>query len=164
MAIKIENEDRTYDRFQTTCSHCGRVLSYSRKDIKSHRRWPNGFIYCPACKAPIGHSEEYLVSKGEEVAEKEIAEEKAAKERRAVAATVRAYRVPMIILLAFGIPTLLLGVILSALCPLPGSEEGMIGMLIPGLIFTVMGLAMVIIAIVFAGKVKIKQRELKQKE
>ena len=164
MAIRIENEAGAYDRFQITCSHCGRVISYSRKDIKVHRRWPNGFIYCPACKAPIGHDENNLSAQGADVIEKEMLSEKEQKDRSAIAAQIRAYKVPKIILLSIGIPTLVLGAILTAFCWAPNSEAGMLGMLIPGLFLFSVGLFMVIFGGAFARRIKARQAYLAKKE
>ena len=75
MAIKIENHNSAYDVFKVTCPSCGRALSYERMDVRSHRRWPNGFIYCPGCKAPIGHNEANLFKTGEEIIAKRKAQE-----------------------------------------------------------------------------------------
>ena len=66
MAIVVENDSNSKDRFKVKCNCCGRELSYSRADVKLHRRWPNGFIYCPGCKTPIGHIEDNLVERGTE--------------------------------------------------------------------------------------------------
>lgn len=58
---KIVDNKGYYDYFEAKCPHCGSTVRYSRREIKAHNRWPNGFIYCPKCKTPIGHEENYYV-------------------------------------------------------------------------------------------------------
>ena len=53
--MKITSVNGVYDMFKCQCPKCGVEFEYSRKNIRLHRRWPNGFVYCPKCKAPIGH-------------------------------------------------------------------------------------------------------------
>lgn len=80
MAIKIDNNENLNDTFKIKCPSCGRALSYERRDIKSHRRWPNGYIYCPGCKAPIGHSEANLFKTGDDIKAERKAQEEANKQ------------------------------------------------------------------------------------
>lgn len=75
MAVKIESQNCANDVFKVTCPSCGRALSYERRDVKSHRRWPNGYIYCPGCKAPIGHNEANLFKTGDEIDSERIVKE-----------------------------------------------------------------------------------------
>ncbi len=53
--MKVTSKDGLYDMFKCRCPRCGVEVEYSRRDIRPHRRWSNGFIYCPRCKSPIGH-------------------------------------------------------------------------------------------------------------
>ena len=53
--MRIVNRDGAYDIFRSKCPRCGVEFEYSRRSIRPHRRWPNGFVYCPKCKMPIGH-------------------------------------------------------------------------------------------------------------
>ena len=50
MAVKISSQKGSFDQFKTKCPHCGVELEYTRNDIQPHRRWKNGFFYCPRCK------------------------------------------------------------------------------------------------------------------
>ena len=38
------------------CPHCGQHIEYYRSDVRPHRNYPNGFVYCPNCSRPIGYS------------------------------------------------------------------------------------------------------------
>ena len=60
MAVEIVKSERPLDWFEVTCPHCGAELRYPRYDVQAHGRWPNGFIYCPKCKNPVGHEETNL--------------------------------------------------------------------------------------------------------
>lgn len=73
MAIVIENVENEKDKFKIKCQCCGRDLTYLRSDIKSHRRWPNGFVYCPGCGTPNGHNEENIILHGEEIEKQNVA-------------------------------------------------------------------------------------------
>ena len=66
MAVRIGSRKGSFDQFKTKCPHCGVELEYTRTDIQPHRRWKNGFFYCPRCKNPVGHEESNLVQSGEE--------------------------------------------------------------------------------------------------
>ena len=66
MAVRISSRKGSFDQFKTKCPHCGVELEYTRNDIQPHRRWKNGFFYCPRCKNPVGHEESNLVQSGEE--------------------------------------------------------------------------------------------------
>lgn len=56
-AVKVTkyNNDLINDgkSYTTNCVKCGRVISAQTKDFRPHGRFPEGFIYCPVCKAPI---------------------------------------------------------------------------------------------------------------
>ena len=47
---ELINDGKSYT---TNCVKCGRVISAQTKDFRPHGRFPEGFIYCPVCKAPI---------------------------------------------------------------------------------------------------------------
>ena len=61
MAVEIIDEPiqnkRPLDWFEVKCPHCEADLRYPRYEVQAHKRWPNGFIYCPKCKNPVGHEE-----------------------------------------------------------------------------------------------------------
>ena len=42
-----------------TCPHCGQTVQFYRSDIRPHRRFPHGFVYCPHCSKPIAYSPLY---------------------------------------------------------------------------------------------------------
>ncbi|MDO4207582.1 MAG: hypothetical protein Q4D15_08330 [Lachnospiraceae bacterium] len=37
----------------TTCFYCGHQISAHAEDFSVHRRYPEGFIYCPVCHKPL---------------------------------------------------------------------------------------------------------------
>ena len=37
----------------TTCFYCGHQISAHAEDFSAHRRYPEGFIYCPVCHKPL---------------------------------------------------------------------------------------------------------------
>ena len=121
MAITVENATRPnrYDHFKVQCRRCGRELSYTRRDVLSHRRWPNGFIYCPACKTPNGHREDNLVESGEIYEEKEAVRKKEEKKKLAEQYTkeelekeIAKYSVQKVVFLPIGITLMSIGLIL----------------------------------------------------
>lgn len=134
MARVADNTGR-YDIFKVKCTHCGREIKYGRKDIRQHRRWPNGFIYCPGCKAPIGHDENNLFESGQEVLDKRAQEiQKRAEERskiqgadvKALPSQAKVYRILKIVLLATGIPTLVTGALGTLLAGASVFEEALL--------------------------------------
>ena len=38
------------------CPHCDFEIRYDLNQVRAHRKWPNGFIYCPNCDKPVGHN------------------------------------------------------------------------------------------------------------
>ena len=120
---KVANNAGVYDVFKVKCIHCGREITYGRRDIRPHRRWPNGFIYCPGCKVPIGHEESNMFQTGEEVLEKRAQEIQRRAEARgnvkALPSQAKTFRVLKIVLLVTGIPTLVAG----ALCVMIGAAN-----------------------------------------
>ena len=53
--MKITNSEGLYDCFKGKRPKCGVEFEYTRRDIRAHRRWLNGFIYYPRYKIPVGH-------------------------------------------------------------------------------------------------------------
>lgn len=155
---RVANNTGVYDVFKTKCKHCGREITYGRRDIRPHRRWPDGFIYCPACKQPMGHDEGNMFQTGEEVLEKRAQEIQRRAEARnkgrvninALPAKAKTYRILKIVLLATGIPTLVAG----ALCVLIGAANVIpwYATLICGLLVFPLGLGCTIAGGVFAKK------------
>ena len=61
MAIKIVEEETLINqgaKYKVTCPVCGTVVEYLKRDVSIHRRFPNGFVYCPRCKNPLAHNED----------------------------------------------------------------------------------------------------------
>ena len=53
--------------YQQTCEECKTVVKY-KDDSLDFRPWfADGFIYCPTCKKPLRHKEEYAIDKKEDV-------------------------------------------------------------------------------------------------
>lgn len=183
MAITVENATpiNRYDRFKVQCPRCGRELSYSRRDVLSHRRWPNGFIYCPGCKTPIGHREDNLVESGEIYAEKEAVRKKEEKKKLAEQYTqeelekeIAKYSVQKVVFLPIGITLMVIGLILVMVFnnlsaqnvdPLNPNPQNMYLLFssLASLIFAG-GLVFFIIALVLFSKVKKRKELLRIKE
>ena len=55
MAIKVikENTDRN-SKYKVSCG-CGSVIEYTGSDLRYHRNYPEGYIYCPVCGQPVAH-------------------------------------------------------------------------------------------------------------
>lgn len=145
MAIKIENDLATNDVFNARCNHCGRIISYQRKDLRIHRNYPKGFIYCPSCKAPIAHLEENFVRHGESLGGEQDSYNYE---------QIRGYRIAKILLFSFGIPLLVLGPALLTLAALKITD---LSTTTAGIIFVFpfsIGLSMVILGGVFSKKIR----------
>ena len=151
MAIEVTKQTGIYDRFKTKCPHCGTELTYTRNNVRPHNRWPNGFIYCPNCKRPIGHDEANLVESGEEVLKKRADYEGADIEQ--LRNQIRRMRAPKIVLLAVGIPFLVLGAFLFTVSMTWWSSWGLV--IISFLMFNT-GLSMTICGGVLSRLIKTK--------
>lgn len=113
MAIEVTNNAGRFDRFKTKCPHCGRELSYARNNIRPHHRWPNGFLYCPGCKRPVGHSEDNIVEKGEDILRERAKQENVSVED--LEKQIRKLTVPKNVMFGIGIPLLVIGAVLFTL-------------------------------------------------
>lgn len=54
----IEEKDPVFRR---ECEYCLSKLEYKLKDLGYRPWYPKGFVYCPKCKRPLRHSENYEV-------------------------------------------------------------------------------------------------------
>lgn len=154
MAIQVTKDTGKYDRFKAKCKYCGKEITYGRNNVRPHRRWPNGFVYCPGCKRPIGHEESNLEISGEELLKQSAIAQNVDADK--LERQIRKLRVPKIVLLAVGIPVLVIGAVLFTI-----SLTGMFGgswilRLIFFLVFNI-GLSMVITGGVFARLINHKQ-------
>ena len=66
MAVRITNrsiEDRRgkESTYKVTCPKCETTFTYQKFDLRTHRRFREGYIRCPNCKTPIGHKESRFV-------------------------------------------------------------------------------------------------------
>ena len=118
MSVQVTDKSGIHDRFKTKCPYCGRELTYDRRNVRPHRRWPNGFIFCPGCKRPIGHNEANLFQSGDEV----LKEKEAQRKPRDVSnrECPRAFVVLRSVMFGVGIPTLITGAFLFTLALILG--------------------------------------------
>lgn len=49
---RILNENKGFT-YVTNCPFCGRSVGCKIQDFQKHKRYPEGFLYCPVCKHPI---------------------------------------------------------------------------------------------------------------
>ena len=175
MAVRVENKIPTNrnDFFKITCRRCGREISYNRKDVLSHRRWPNGFIYCPVCKTPNGHREDNLVETGDVFTVKEAQRQYETKKivaeqynKEDLEKEINSYSKQKKVLFALGIPLMAVGLTLAMIFTYLGGgnpqNDNVYYMLstVASLIFGA-GLVLFIISLALVSKIK-KRRELLQ--
>ncbi|MCF0142841.1 MAG: hypothetical protein HUJ75_05635 [Parasporobacterium sp.] len=48
--------------YHQTCPNCHTWLSYTDKSLDFRPWFPDGFVYCPKCKKPLRHNENYAVN------------------------------------------------------------------------------------------------------
>ena len=52
--------------YRQTCEQCKTVVQY-QDDILDFRPWfADGFVYCPTCKKPLRHNENYAINRPSE--------------------------------------------------------------------------------------------------
>lgn len=47
--------------YQQTCEHCKTVLQYTDYSLDFRPWYADGFVYCPKCKTPLRHNENYAL-------------------------------------------------------------------------------------------------------
>ena len=47
--------------YQQTCTHCRTLVRYNDYSLGFRAWYPDGFVYCPRCKAPMRHNELYAI-------------------------------------------------------------------------------------------------------
>ena len=144
MAYVIEST-KPYDTFRAKCAHCGREFIYERREISHYPKAESEVIYCPICKTLVAHNEANLV---QEATQETVRRAQMARRRDQM---IRKYRVPKILLLAFGIPTIVVGAFLTILFAY--FDEFEIALAI-GLTVFPLGLAMTILGGIFARKLR----------
>ena len=45
---------------RTTCNNCNKEFEYTGNKVIRHKRWPQGYIDCPYCRAHNGHTVENI--------------------------------------------------------------------------------------------------------
>ena len=157
MAIQVTKDTGKYDRFKAKCKYCGKEITYGRNNVRPHRRWPNGFVYCPGCKRPIGHEESNLEISGEELLKQSAIVQNVDADK--LERQIRKLRAPKIVLLAVGIPVMVIFAILTTILffyGLRGIGGAWLYFFIYFFLFH-LGLSMVITGGVFARLINHKQ-------
>ena len=154
MAIIIKNEADSRDTFVVKCRNCGRELSYNRADLKIHRNYPNGFIYCPVCKAPNAHNENNIFEKGEEIEKKEFENY----ETESLIKRIRSLKNQFTLFVTIGILSIavggiLLGFFIQLICSDP-RYESLWGLLFIPSFMIPCGIPLVILAFVLEKRIK----------
>lgn len=47
--------------YQQVCGQCKNTIRYQDNKLDFRPWFPNGFVYCPICKKPLRHSEDYAI-------------------------------------------------------------------------------------------------------
>ena len=151
MSVKITNNEGLYDCFKCKCPKCGVEFEYTRRDIRAHRRWPNGFVYCPRCKIPVGHDNANFSHNKLEVAKQQqaVEDEKPSnlnyEEYLKYRRKTKTLLIPMILFLVFGISFMISGTVLFIV-------NNIITTII-GLVLVLSGIALIVVrAAVFTRK------------
>lgn len=50
-----------HQQFKAECCQCHKEFEYKGIQVLRHKRWPNGYIDCPHCRAHNGHTLNNLV-------------------------------------------------------------------------------------------------------
>ena len=64
--------------YRVRCPRCGTNMSYTDRQLGYRSWYPNGFIYCAACRTPIRHNEIFAVHPDGTPVYKTVAEANAA--------------------------------------------------------------------------------------
>ena len=48
--------------YQQTCENCKTVLQYTDYSLDFRPWYADGFVYCPKCKTPLRHNENYAIN------------------------------------------------------------------------------------------------------
>ena len=62
MAIEIIEKGNLYKKYAATCPVCQAKIQYLGSDLRVHRNFPNGYVYCPGCNNPIAHNEANFIA------------------------------------------------------------------------------------------------------
>ena len=151
MAVRISNTYGSYDRFKVKCPICGSELEYTRRDVRAHARWKNGFIYCPKCRNPVGHDEANLIEKGQDRLTSLYgeSEEKYAKD-------IEVLKILRTIFIPVGIVLLVISFVLALLFELNPMESYAYLIILSFLLFPI-GLGMLIASGVFTNAIRNRQ-------
>ena len=48
--------------YRQTCTTCHSIVNYTDYSLDFRPWYPNGFVYCPKCRTPLRHNENYAVN------------------------------------------------------------------------------------------------------
>ena len=48
--------------YRQTCPCCNSVVEYTDYNLRYRLWFPDGFVYCPKCKRPLRHREQYALN------------------------------------------------------------------------------------------------------
>lgn len=48
--------------YQQICYHCKATVRYDDRSLDFRPWYPDGFVYCPRCKGPLRHHENYAIN------------------------------------------------------------------------------------------------------
>ena len=64
MPVQILENGNLCNKYVAECPVCKSKVTYLGLDVKAHRNYPSGFVYCPKCRRPIPHDENNMTTDG----------------------------------------------------------------------------------------------------
>ena len=64
MPVQILENGNLCNKYVAECPVCKSKVTYLGLDVKAHRNYPSGFVYCPKCRRPIAHDENNMTTDG----------------------------------------------------------------------------------------------------
>ena len=61
MAIRVVDDRPATNKYAGKCQFCNCEFEYLSTDIRYHRNYRNGFIYCPRCEKPFNHENAKMI-------------------------------------------------------------------------------------------------------
>lgn len=59
--------------YRQVCGECNTEIVYTDEKLGFRMWFPDGFVYCPKCRTPLRHSEEYAIDRKDAPAEEPVA-------------------------------------------------------------------------------------------
>jgi predicted amidophosphoribosyltransferase len=53
--------------YMQTCEECKQIVRYTDYSLGFRPWYPDGFVYCPKCKTPLRHNENYAINQPENI-------------------------------------------------------------------------------------------------